>query len=183
VVGTAAGGLRVRRGSRGAPPAGEFRPAQGRSSGAIRKRRAAGSHLLAGAVGIVAGACLAAHFLGHTPEPSTALYKRASAFTRACETAGAEISTLRRATFFIDECSAPIVTPIFGQEGHVIVSRTVEGHADDDDGERVTYSVKMDGRGIDKWHILEVKRAPNRLTLDASLLATKRSAAPTSAQR
>jgi hypothetical protein len=41
----------------------------------------------------------------------------------------------------------------------------------------------MDGRGVDKWSALEVKRAPSGLTLDASLLPTTRSAVPTSAQR
>ena len=100
------------------------------------------------------------------------MYKRSDAFVRACEAAGAEISKLRRASFFLESCSAPIVTPILSEEGHVIVRRAVLGHADDDDGERVTYSVKMDGRAVDKWRALEVKRAPNHLTLDTSLLPT-----------
>jgi hypothetical protein len=90
---------------------------------------------------------------------------------------------LRRATFFIDNCSTPIVTPLFGEEGQVIVSRTVEGFTDDDDGGRVIYSVKMDGRGIDKWRALEVKQAPTGITLDASLLPIRRPVLPTSAQR
>lgn len=111
------------------------------------------------------------------------MYKRSAAFTRACEAAGAEISKLRRATFFIDNCSTPIVTPLVGEEGHVIVSRTVEGLANDGDGGRVIYSVKMDGRGIDKWHAIEVKRAPTGLTLDASVLPARRPVLPTSAQR
>lgn len=51
-----------------------------------------------------------------------------------CDAAGVEISRQRRATFFIDDCSTPIVTPIFGEEGRVIVRRTVEGNAHDDDG-------------------------------------------------
>jgi hypothetical protein len=122
-------------------------------------------------------------FLSSTPEPATALYKRSNALVRACEAAGTEISRLRRATFFIDDCSAPVVTPIFGEEGRLIVSRTVEGEADDDDGGRVTYSVKMDGRSIDRWRAIEVRLAPSRLTLDASLLPTTRSATPTSMQR
>ena len=111
------------------------------------------------------------------------MYKRSAAFVRACEAAGEEIAKVRRATLFIDDCSAPIVTPLFGAEGLVIVRRTIEGVAADDDGGRVTYSVKMDGRGVDKWSALEIKRAPSGLTLDASLLPTKRSALPTSAQR
>ena len=111
------------------------------------------------------------------------MYKRSAALVQACKAAGVEISRLRRATFFIDDCSAPIVTPLFGYEGQVIVSRTVEGYANDDDGGRVTYSVKMDGRGGDTWRALEVRRAPGGLTLDASLLPTRRSAVPTSVER
>ena len=145
--------------------------------------RAVGSYLLAGAVCFVLGVGLGKAFVYLAPEPPTVMYKRSNAFVRACEAAGAEIASLRRATSFIDNCSAPIVTPLFGHEGQVIVSRTVEGHADDDDNERVTYSVKMDGRGVNGWHALEIKRAPSALTLDASLLLTNRSAAPASAQR
>jgi hypothetical protein len=126
---------------------------------------------------------LGSTFVPATAEPSTAMYKRSTAFVRACQAAGAEISRLRHATFFVDDCSAPIVTPIFGEEGRVIVRRVVEGYAGDDDGGRVTYSVKMDGRGLDGWRMLEVRRAPSHLTLDASLLPTMRTKVPTSAQR
>jgi hypothetical protein len=157
--------------------------ADARSSGTIRNARVAGGYLLAGAVGLGLGMGLGRAFVYPPPEPPTAMYTRAAAFVRACEAAGAEIASLRRATFFIDDCSAPIVTPLFGAEGKVIVSRTVEGFTDDDDGGRVVYSVKMDGRGVDKWRALEIKRAPSGLTLDASLLPTWRSAVPTSAQR
>jgi hypothetical protein len=156
---------------------------QARSSGAIRKGRVAAGYALAGAVGLVAGVWLGTAFVSPTQEASTAMYKRSTAFVRACEAAGVEISRLRRAAFFIDDCSAPIVTPIFGEEGQVIVRRMVEGYADDDDGGRLTYSVKMDGRGVDGWRMLEVRRAPSQVTLDASLLPTTRSAVPTSAQR
>ena len=143
------------------------------SSGAIRKRQGAAGYLLAGAVGLVAGLWLGSVFVSPAPDASTAMYKRATAFVRACETAGVEISRLRRAAFFVDDCSAPTVTPIFGEEGQLIVRRTVEGHGDDDDGGRVSYSVKMDGRGVDGWRAIEIKRVPSHLTLDASLLPTK----------
>lgn len=148
------------------------------SSGAIRKRQGAAGYLLAGAVGLGAGLWLGSVLFSPAPDDaSTAMYKRATAFARACETAGVEISRLRRAAFFIDDCSKPIVTPIFGEEGQLIVTRTVEGHADDDDGGRLSYSVKMDGRGVDGWRAIEIKRVPSRLTLDASLLPTKASKA------
>jgi len=147
------------------------------SSSAIRKGRGAAGYLLAGAFGVGAGLWLGSVFSSPAPDASTALYKRSTAFVQACETAGVEISRLRRATFFIDDCSKPIVTPIFGEEGQLIVTRTVQGHADDDDGERVSYSVKMDGRGVNRWRAIEVKRVPSHLTLDVSLLPTKASKA------
>jgi hypothetical protein len=165
------------------PPAYEAPRAQARASGTIRKSGGAGSHLLVGAVGVAAGMWLCSALLCHASEVPIAMYKRSAAFTRACEAAGAEISTLRRATFFRDDCSAPIVTPMFGQEGRVIVSRTVEGRPDDDDGGRVTYSVKLDGRGLDRWRVVEVQQAPNSITLDSSLLPTQSLKAPTTAER
>lgn len=166
MIGTEESAARVLRGGSG------FRRA-------VRGRRAerAAAGLL---VGIVAGICLVA--LLAKPEAGTALYKRATAFTLACKAAGVELSTLRRVSFFIDDCTAPVVTPMLGQEGYLIVSRIAEGHADDDDGGHVRYSVKMDGRATDKWRIVEVKRAPNRLTVDASLLPTASSALPKSAR-
>jgi hypothetical protein len=155
----------------------------GRSPGMLHKASVTGGYLLASVIGLVLGMALGRAFVYPPPEPPTAMYKHAMAFVRACEAAGAEISTLRRATFFLDSCALPIVTPLLSEEGQVIVSRTVEGFTDDDDGGRVTYSVKMDGRGVDKWRAIEVKRAPNGLMLDSSLLVTRRSAMPTSAQR
>ncbi|MBY0325256.1 MAG: hypothetical protein K2X72_41560 [Reyranella sp.] len=141
--------------------------------------RTAAGYVLAG----VAGMGLLGVFLSSPQRPQTAIYKQSNALVRACEAAGVQISRLRRVTFFIDDCSAPIVTPIFGEEVRVIVRRTVEGEADDDDGARVTYSVKMDGRSLDTWQAIEVRLAPSRLTLDTSLLPTTRSATPASAQR
>lgn len=177
-----AGGPRLPQAAPVVRPAGESQPGQVRSSGTIGKGKAVGSSLLAGAVGLVLGIGLARAFVYPAPEPPTAMYKRSGAFVRACEAAGAEIANLRRATFFIDDCSAPIVTPLLGSDGQVIVSRTVEGHANGDGG-RVTYSVKMDGRGVDTWRALDVRRAPSALTLDVSLLPTERSSVAASAQR
>ena len=178
-----AGGSRVPQAGHVLRPPVETERGQARASGTIRKGRVGGGYLLAAAVGLVIGMGLGRILVYPALEPPSALYKRSAAFVRACEAAGEEIAKLRRATLFIDDCSAPIVTPLFGAEGLVIVRRTVEGVADDDGGGRVTYSVKMDGRSADKWSALEIKRAPSGLTLDASLLPTKRSAVPTSAQR
>jgi hypothetical protein len=176
-------GPRLPRAARTLRPAGEGQRGYGRSFGTIRKGRIAGGYLLAVAIGLVLGMGLGRAFVYPAPEAPTAMHKRSDAFVQACEAAGVEISKLRRATVFIDDCSAPIVTPLFGSEGQVIVSRTVEGFANNDDGGRVIYSVRMDGRDVNTWRALEVRRAPNGVALDASLLPTKRSAVPTSAQR
>lgn len=178
-----AGGPRLPPAAQVLRPAGEGTRGPARSSGTIRKGSVAAGYVLAGAVGLVLGMWLGRAVVYPAPGPPTAMYKRSAALAQACKAAGAEISRLRRVTFFVDDCSAPIVTPLFGYEGQVIVTRTVEGRADDDDGGRMTYSVKMDGRGVDKWRALEVRRAPGAITLDASLLPTKRSAVPASAQR
>jgi len=165
------------------PLAGERQRAPARSSGLSLKARAIGRHALVAGAGLVAGLWLGGTFGSPALHSSTAMYKRSGAFFRVCEAAGAEIAKLRRATSFIDDCSTPIVTPIFGEEGYVIVRRTVGGYADADDGGRVTYSVKMDGRSVDRWRALEVKRAPSQLTLDVSQLPTTRATVPASAQR
>ena len=122
-----AGGSRLPQSVHVLRPAGEAERGQARASATFRKGRAAGGYLLAAAVGIVLGMALGRVFVFPAPEPPTAMYKRSGAFVRACEAAGAEIASLRRATTFIDNCSAPIVTPLFGHEGQVIVRRTVEG--------------------------------------------------------
>ena len=178
-----AGGSRVPQAGHVLRPAGEAEHGQVRASGAIRKGSVAGGYLLAAAVGVVVGMAVGRAFVFPAPDPPSAMYKRSAAFVRACEAAGEEIAKQRRATFVIDDCSVPIVTPLFGEEGLVIVRRTVKGVADDNNGGPVTYSVKMDGRGVDNWRALEIKRAPSGLTLDASLLPTKRSAVPAAAQR
>lgn len=180
LVRTNAGGLQLRRAAQRLPAAGERQRAPTHSSG---KGKVIGRYGLAGGVGLVIGVWLGSTFITPALQSSTAMYKRSGAFVRVCEAAGAEIAKLRRAAFFVDDCSMPVVTPIFGEEGRVIVRRTVEGRGEDDDGGRITYSVKMDGRGVDRWLALEVKRAPSQLTLDASLLPTTRAAVPTSAQR
>jgi hypothetical protein len=180
---TEAGGSPLRRAVQILPAAGEHQRAPRLLSGLSVNGRVIGRYALAGGIGFVAGLWLGNTFVSPALQSSTAMYKRSGAFVQVCEAAGAEIAKLRRAAFFIGDCSAPIVTPIFGEEGHVIVRRTVEGHADDDDGGRLTYSVKMDGRGVDRWRALEVKRAPSQLTLDASLLPTTRATVPASAQR
>lgn len=146
-------------------------------------RRRAGGYVLAVMVGLVLGAGLGRALVYPPAEPATAMYRRSAALGGACEAAGAEISKLRRATLFVDNCSLPVVTPLLGEEeGQVIVTRMVEG-APDDGAPRVIYSVKMDGRGTEKWQVLELRRAPRGPTLDASVLPAKRSTTPASAQR
>jgi len=164
----------------------DLRPGQhesAQSSDTVHKAKATRGYRLAAVAGIGLAISLGVALFYSPAKQTIALYKRSAAAVQACEAAGAEIARLRRATLFMDDCSTPVVTPLFGSTGQVIVTRTVQGDADDDDGGRVSYSVKMDGRGVDTWHVLQVRRAPSELTLDASRLPTGGSVVPTSAQR
>jgi hypothetical protein len=84
-----AGGPRLPQAAPVLRPAGEGQPGRARSSSTIRKGKAIGSYLLAGAVGLVLGMGLGRAFVYPAPESPTAMYKRSGAFVRACETAGA----------------------------------------------------------------------------------------------
>jgi hypothetical protein len=97
------------------------------------------------------------------------LYERADAAWAACTHAGAELAVLWGASKrLVDDCFAPRVTPVFGQPGKLIVTRT----GADTHKERSTYSVMIDGRGTE-WRVIDVRLAPSNLSLDASLLATQ----------
>lgn len=147
------------------------------------RQNAQGYCMLMGAICLVAAVGLGGAVLSRATEDSTAMFKRSAASAQACEAAGAELKTLQRESFLVDDCSLAIVTPVLGEEGRVILSRTLQWHVDDIDGEPTTYSLKMDGRGFDKWRVLDVKRAPSRLTVDVSLLPATRSAVSSTAQR
>lgn len=102
------------------------------------------------------------------------LYERAAAAREACTEAGAELAALLGASKrLVDDCFAPRVTQVLGQPGKLIVTRTVK----DALNERSTYSVMTDGRGTDRWRVVDVRLAPNSLSLDASLLVTQQAKA------
>jgi hypothetical protein len=120
-------------------------------------------------VGLGAVACAGAALLlmGNKNIP---LYERADAAREACTDAGAELAALWGASKRLaDDCFAPRVTRVVGQPGKLIVTRTVK----DTHNESSTYSVMTDGRGTDRWRVVDVRRAPSNLSLDASLLATQ----------
>ncbi|MBL6615964.1 MAG: hypothetical protein ISP45_18270 [Reyranella sp.] len=139
-----------------------------------------GSSLLLGTVALMIVAAL-----GYLAVPRAsdglALYQRASAPHDACKAAANAIVALHKdqSTIFLDDCAAPIVTRVSNQRGHLIVTRVVDA------GKRqlATYSVLVDGNASDAWLVLEVRRAPNKLTLDASLLTTNGAAIPEQAQQ
>ena len=182
LVRTEAGSARSQRAGQIQAAPGERSAPRSRWSGMVFRKGEAGGYVLSGLAGVMLGMVFFSVVLSSSPDSATAIYQRPDSFVHACEAAAAEISRLRRGTIFSDDCSAPVVTPIFGEEGRVIVRRTAEGEQDDD-GAHVTFSVKMDGRSAEKWHALEIRRAPSRLTLDASLLSTARAAAPMSMRR
>ena len=109
----------------------------------------------------------------HAPD-DLALYQHASAPHEACKAAAAAILALRngQSTIFLDDCATPIVTRISNQRGQLIVTRVVDAPFDAGKRQLATYSVLVDGSAASTWRVLEVRRAPNKLTLDASMLTT-----------
>ena len=120
----------------------------------------------------------------HSPH-DIALYQRASAPLEACNAAATAILALPKgqSTIFLDSCTTPIVTLDSNQRGHLIVTRVVEAPTDAGTRQMATYSVLVDGNTADKWRVLEVRRAPNKLTLDASMLTTNGTNVPQQAQQ
>ncbi len=118
----------------------------------------------------------------HAPD-DLALYQHASAPREACKAAASAILALRKgqSTVFVDDCAAPIVTRISNQRGQLIVTRVVDAPYDSGKRQLETYSVLVDGNTASTWRVLEVRRAPNKLTLDASMLTTN-TEAPQQAQ-
>jgi hypothetical protein len=138
-------------------------------------------------LGTVALATIAA--LGYIAVPRAphdpTLYQRASAPYEACKAAAAAILALPKgqSTTFLDNCATPIVTRVSNQSGHLIVTRVVEALSDAGKRQLATYSVLVDGNAVDTWRVLEVRRAPNKLSLDASLLTTYGVESPQQAQQ
>ena len=108
----------------------DLRPGQhesAQSSDTVHKAKSTRGYRLAAVAGIGLAILLGVAILYSPAKQTIALYKRSAAAVQACEAAGAEIARLRRATLFMDDCSTPVVTPLFGSEGQVIVTRTVAG--------------------------------------------------------
>jgi hypothetical protein len=140
-------------------------------------KQAAWCWMLIGVVALAAPAMIV-YSLWQDPEPTTAMYQRDAAPRAACQAAAVAMSALRpmAGLTVVDDCDAPTVTEVLSDPGLFIVTLDVEEQGDDLRGRRRTYSVMIDGRAFDKWRILDVKLAPNFLTLDASPLTSALSA-------
>jgi hypothetical protein len=140
-------------------------------------KAAAWSWMLIGVIGLAATAMIV-YSLWRDPETSTAMYQRETAPRSACKAAAVAMSAFRAISglTFADDCDAPTVTEVLNEPGLFIVTLDMEEQGGGLRSRRRTYSVMIDGRGIDKWRILDVKLAPNTLTLDASKLASDLSA-------
>jgi hypothetical protein len=140
-------------------------------------KKAAWCWMLVGVIALVAPAMIV-YSLWWAPEPITAMYQRDAAPRAACKAAAVAMSALRpmAGLTLVDDCDAPTVTEVLNDPGLFIVTLDVEEQGDGLRGRRRTYSVMIDGRAFDKWRILDVKLAPNSLTLDASQLTSALSA-------
>ena len=140
------------------------------------------SVLLAGLALVIVGAVGYFAAIPFNSEAGRALYQRTAAAQQACKAAADAILALRKGqtTSFVDDCAEPTVTQMSNLRGQLIVTRVIDTPCDTAKHQQVTYSVMVDGQGKDRWRILEVKLAPNKITLDASLLLT---ATPAAARR
>lgn len=99
-------------------------------------------------------------------EADVPLYQRRAAAEVACRDAAAALLRLHPASgiTFVDDCRQPKVTPLSNRPGYLIVTRVAGAPAGDAAGE-TTYSVLMDGRYFDAWRLVEVRSAPNELSV------------------
>jgi hypothetical protein len=140
-------------------------------------KEAAWSWLQIGVTGL-ASAAMIAYSLWPDSGTTMAMYQRETAPRDACKAAALAIPAFRAMSglTFAGDCDAPTVTEVLNEPGHFIVTLDMEERRDGFRDRRRTYSVMIDGRGFDKWRILDVKLAPNTLTLDASQLTADLSA-------
>ena len=100
-------------------------------------------------------------------EVEAPLYQRRAASEMACRDAANALLRqhhLPSGATFADDCSQPKVTPVSNRPGYLIVTRVVHARAGDATADR-TYSILMDGREFDAWRLVEVRSAPNELSI------------------
>lgn len=115
--------------------------------------------LVIAAAGIVAGFTLSV-----ASEADMPLYQRRAAAEVACRDAGKALLQLHQGIAFADDCRQPRVTPLSNRPGYLIVTR-VTGAPSGDTTAETTYSALMDGRSFDTWRLVDVRAAPNELSV------------------
>lgn len=99
-------------------------------------------------------------------EADVPLYQRRAAAEGACRDAAMALVRLHSPSgiTFADDCRQPKVTPLSNRPGYLIVTRVAGAQAGDATAE-TTYSILMDGRHFDAWRLVEVRAAPNELSV------------------
>ena len=118
--------------------------------------------VLAAVFAIVASIALSAALKEEAP-----LYHRRAASKVACKDAANALLRqhhLPSGVTFADDCRQPKVTPVSNRPGYLIVTRVVHARAGDATADK-TFSVLMDGRQFDAWRLVEVRSAPNELSV------------------
>lgn len=115
--------------------------------------------LVIAAAGIVAGFTLSV-----SSEADMPLYQRRAAAEVACRDAGKALLRLHQGIAFADDCRQPRVTPLSNRPGYLVVTR-VTGAPSGDRTAETTYSALMDGRSFDTWRLVDVRSAPNELSV------------------
>jgi hypothetical protein len=130
-----------------------------------------GSLLVCG--GVVLGVVSAGLYVWSQRENmAVPMYERAGADMQACSVAEIAIAGHRApaSTTFASACRAPVVTRLWNRPGFVVVTRAAKELDATSAPLQRTFSVLLDGRHSDGWQIVDVRPAPNELTVDISML-------------
>jgi hypothetical protein len=105
-------------------------------------------------------------------ETHVPMHKRQAADQQACVVAEQAIAAQLAPTqaSFTSACRPPVVTRLWTRPGFVAVTRSVKELDATSTASRRTFSVLLDGRHTDGWQIVDVRQAPNKLTVDISML-------------
>jgi hypothetical protein len=111
--------------------------------------------------------CLQAYRETHVP-----MYERRAADQEACRVAeqaiAAQFAPIQ--AVFTSACRPPAATRLWNRPGFVVVTRSVKELDTTSTASSRTFSVLLDGRHTDGWQVVDVRQAPNKVTVDISML-------------
>jgi hypothetical protein len=120
--------------------------------------------------GLVLGVCSVSLYIFSQRREIAALpmFEREAADADACRVAELAIAGHRApaGTAFDNDCRRPIVTRLWARPGFVIVTRAVKEPDPGASGGVLKFSALLDGRGTDRWLVVDVRPAVSEFALD-----------------